>query len=93
MKANEFIKKYGLAEAKRVLHDARGCVGVKLWGRYEFSTDDLKRLIKSHELVESYGGIDAANKTICDAFHGSNYHIPEGHEKLSLAIQDVESCQ
>lgn len=53
----------------------------------------LKQLVESHKLVESYGGIDAANKTICDAFHGSNYPIPEGHEKLSLAIQDVESCQ
>ena len=45
MRANEFVKQHGLAEAKRVLHDANGCVAVKLWGRYEFYTDDSHGII------------------------------------------------
>ena len=86
MKANEFIKEHGLAESKRVLHDARGCVGVKLWGRYEFSTDDLKRLVESHELVARYGTADEAKE-----------YLPmlrmDSYDELKQAILDVESCQ
>ncbi len=86
MKANEFIKKQGLAEAKRVLHDARGCVGVKLWGRYEFSTEDLKNLVESHELIESCGGLDLARKE-------AHKNCFEFNAPLLKAILDVESCQ
>ena len=86
MKANEYVKKYGVDCAKEILTHNQDLMNIGFF-------IDLKRLVESHEWVESYGGIDAANKTICDAFHGSNYPIPEGHEKLSLAIQDVESCQ
>ena len=85
MKANEYFKKHGYKKCKAACAQ-NGWLNTGFWIQ-------LKRLIKSHELVDSYGGLDAANKTICDAFHGSNYPIPEGHEKLSLAIQDVESCQ
>lgn len=88
MKANEFIKKQGLAEAKRVLHDARGCVGVKLWGRYEFSTDDLKHLVESHELVKEHGSLERAKM-----YAESIYTAPEVVERLKQAILDVESCQ
>ncbi len=88
MKANEFIKKQGLAEARRVLRDARGCVGVKLWGRYEFSTEDLKRLVESHELVFEHGSIDRARK-----YADSPYTAPEIKVVLDKAIADVESCQ
>lgn len=56
------------------------------------SMRDLKRLVKSHNLVESYGGLEEANRIVCNAYKGSNYEIPKGHEELSLAIQDVESC-
>lgn len=52
----------------------------------------LDRLVKSHKLVERYGGLEEANRIICDAYKGSIYEIPKGHEELSLAIQDVESC-
>ena len=92
MKANDFIKKYGIAEAKAL-------VKAKSWTMRQLAlstivdTKELTKLVKSHELVDSYGGIDAANKTICNAFHSSNHPIPDGHEELSLAIQDVESCQ
>lgn len=93
MKANEFVKLVGLTEAKRVIRDN------EIKGRYRHRNVchvelvELYGMVKSHELVDSVGGLDAANRIVCDAFHGSNGDIPEGHEKLSLAIQDVESCQ
>ena len=94
MKANEFIKMQGLAEARRVLHDARGCVGVKLWGRYEFSTEDLKRLVESHELVESfkcrrYSSLSNAKDHLLTLAHIEEH---EQLNRLRLAIADVESC-
>ena len=102
MKANEFVKNHGIAEAKRVLNDARGCVGVKLWGRYEFFTDDLKRLVESHDLVEKVGGLLSAkaniNEMVVDS--GSGY-VSDGAKlydydfsfgSLRKAIADVESC-
>lgn len=89
MRANDFIKAHGIAEAKRILHDARGCVGVKLWGRYEFSTDDLKRIVESHELVESYGGIRQSRRWI----ERTVFKLSDSMIALKKAIADVESCQ
>ena len=89
MKANEFVKNCGIDSAKSLLKIGSGYCDIMGYG---FHTDDLKRLVKSHDMVNSVGGLDAANRIVCDAFHGSNGDIPEGHEKLSLAIQDVESC-
>lgn len=90
MNANKFVKKFGIGEAKRILHNARGCVSTCLWGEYEFNTDDLKRLVESHELVESvprgYEGLksclDYCDPKFC-LFHSERY---------KQAIADVESC-
>lgn len=107
MKANEFVKKFGLDTFRLSV----GFVSTRKYlvvyedeidftdeikpshGGCVFDRSEVKRLVESHELVDSVGGLDAANRIICDAFHGSNHPIPKGHEKLSLAIQDVESCQ
>ncbi|WP_293735007.1 hypothetical protein [uncultured Acinetobacter sp.] len=50
MNAYQFVQKYGPQEAARILEKARGCVSVKLWGKYEFKTDDLKSAVKQHNL-------------------------------------------
>lgn len=89
MKENEFVKKFGIDEARKQINKPTGIYGEAF--DYQFM-ENLKRLVVSHELVESYGGLSAANKTICDAYKGSIHEIPKGHEELSLAIQDVESC-
>ena len=98
MKANEFIKNHGVAEAKRVLHDARGCVGVKLWGKYEFSTDELRSIVESHDLVEKV--ISDHNKSFKECqidIHGLNSFVKKNPKiypkRLKQAILDVESCQ
>lgn len=94
MKANEFVKKYGIAEAKKVLH----CMD----DASEFTThmpgDDwdkptlidavgLRRLIESHELVKERGSLERAKM-----YTESIYTAPEVVERLKQAIADVESC-
>jgi len=59
MKATEFVKRRGVSDARRILKDSEGCASVKLYGKYEFSTDDLKRLVESHELVNEFFNLEA----------------------------------
>ena len=53
--------------------------------------DELKRLVESHDLVESYGGVDKIKEDTAD--------LEDWEESSSLwrevekAIADVESCQ
>lgn len=100
MNANNFIRDCGLNEAKRVLRDARGCESTRLWGRYEFKNDNLKRLIESHELVDLWGGIGRCkffmmgmklNK--CDSVKCPKTGMIISKTKLEQAIADVESCK
>lgn len=57
---------------------------------YTISHAEVKRLVESHELVESYGGLENAKGKL-EYFDW----IPSGswnHALLSKAIADVESC-
>lgn len=100
MRANEFVKKFGLVKSRDVVKNAPkdDCsysieIGIYLdryaFSKYEVYIDDLKRLVESHELVEACGGIDVVKR-----------HLKEGNvfrfeEKplMRQAIADVESCQ
>ena len=87
MKANEFVKQYGVNEAKRIIPicEKQGA-GLTVSG-YRVNLDDLKRLVESHELVSSYYGLARAKE------HAeSNYTAPELKAALKQAIADVESC-
>lgn len=76
MKANEFFKKVGIEAVKSYIV------------AYEdHLTDELKRLVESHELVESYGGLNGA-KVKLNSLHDESTFKP----KLKQAIADVESC-
>ena len=87
MKANEFVKKFGLDYAVELLNDnawsLKQCMAVSLLGD---SGDELKRLVESHELVESFGGLDLARKV-------AHKNCFEFNAPLLKAIADVESCQ
>ena len=80
MKANEFIKRHGLEEAR------------KMYNSDDWSTvsdiflHDLKCLIDSHDLVKAVGGLRKAKA------RASNTFRPVG-KNLLQAIADVESCQ
>lgn len=88
MKANEFVKRFGTGEAKRLLKDSHGCSSVSLYGgEYKFDTDDLKRLVESHELMESKGGLDAAKNIV------KSQHNLYTDMRLVQAIADVEACE
>ena len=72
MKANEFVKKVGIEAVKSYIAAYK-----------DHLTDELKRLVESHELVEKLGGLDEAK-----------IYVPDGYksERLKQAIADVESC-
>ena len=91
MKANEFVKKFGLDLAKR---DVRALESgfIKredILEHYGFDIlDDLKRLVESHELVQDLYGIERAKQ-----YADSKYTAPEISVAIKQAITDVESCQ
>ena len=90
MKANEFVKKFGLDLAKLDVRAVKGgfIKRESLVEHYGFDIlDDLKRLVESHELVKEHGTIERAKE-----YANSPYTAPEVKERLKQAIADVESC-
>lgn len=120
MKANEFIKKLGLGEAKALLakHEKSFMPRVfDMWSdelqdfvlaeKYaSFDMDDLKRLVESHELVQSYKGCGKPRERALSTAKFTLNHLKSTREleieiygnndrevRLKQAILDVESCQ
>lgn len=94
MKANDFIKKFGLDLAKLDVRafESGFIKREDIVEHYGFDIlDDLKRLVESHELVESKGGLAKAKEILADnpvwCFGSKRYSSP-----LEKAIADVESC-
>lgn len=80
VKANEFFKKVGIDAVRSYL------------AAYEDDlTNDLKRLVESHELVEWHGGLKYAKSYF--ERNSKEYPNAKGWDKLAEAISDVESCQ
>ena len=58
---------------------------------YRIKYGEVKRLVDSHELVESYGGYDLAKNVMqITPLRKSSYDLIEN---LKQAIADVESCK
>jgi len=85
MKANEFVKKFGLEKSKMAVRKLLPMEeGMPV---FDYNSEDLKRLVESHELVNDYYGLTRAKE------HAeSNYTAPELKAALKQAIADVESC-
>ena len=79
MKANEFFKAMGLKAVKQFLENDNI--------RTKEMSDELKRLVESHDLVESFGGVEMANRYLDENLEC------EDSKTLRQAIADVESCQ
>lgn len=78
MKANEFFKKVGIEAVKSYIV------------AYEdHLTDELKRLVESHELVEKWQGLEAS-KIKVNLLRYFGFHTQA--DQLQQAIADVESC-
>lgn len=56
MKPEQFIRWFGIEDAKYLIEQNINC------NDFEFSLDDLKRLVESVELVEVCGGLVEAKK-------------------------------
>lgn len=87
MKANEFVKKFGIERAKQIVN-ADDSVHALVFATTKVSFLELKRLVESHELVMDYYGLTRSKE------HAeSKYTAPEIKVALKQAIEDVESCQ
>lgn len=99
MKANDFVKEFGWNEAKEALRRVIWCetayCSMLGHGCFKSNSDccvdinDLKRLVESHEYIESYGGLIESKRTL-EMRHG--VINLDGWDKLKQAIADVESC-
>lgn len=105
MKANEFVKKFGVDAIK---HDLSGYFKDEKIGTIQVLThekeyievdgDNLKRIIESHDLVEKV--ISDHNKSFKECqidTHGLKSFVKKNPKiypkRLKQAIYDVESCQ
>ncbi|WP_075175476.1 hypothetical protein [Acinetobacter indicus] len=85
MTANEFFKKVGIDAVRSYV------------AAYEDTlTDDLKRLVESHELVEFVAGDLESAKIFCEFAEDMKYLQKRGKlilvDDIRKAIADVESC-
>lgn len=100
MKAELFIKTYGLDRAKKVIQNAdEHAIQYVIDFDYYASgitTDnyvllsELKRLVESHDVVEKLGGIESASKAALKE-NERGHIINEG--LILSSIRDVRSCQ
>ncbi len=106
MNANEFIKKFGLDDAKNIVcgwirrdFDDSYHISEGIYCNLPFeptedcgtlSLFDLKRLVESHELVDKVGGMDKAKLLLRMRIAAELY---ESADEIEKAILDVESCQ
>ena len=91
MKANEFVKKFGLKLAQRDIAalDSGFIKREDFLEHYGFDIlDDLKSLVESHELVEKHGGLENAKDEYFSCVQNN-----EPASYVAKAIADVESCQ
>lgn len=109
MKANEFVKKFGLSSFKAVML----CPQFKRYNYailysdevdfsnefiekhtdYMFKTSELKRLVESHELVEAEGGLLNVKNSFQMERDCGGVDMTPFGKKLYQAIEDVESCK
>ncbi|MCK4089697.1 hypothetical protein HCY66_06305 [Acinetobacter radioresistens] len=90
MKATVFVKNYGLSEAISKVEDCEFLRAESFnWLGHEVNCEELKRLVKGHELVEYEGGlIKAKNVLFLKRALGLTPHA----DRLEQAIADVEAC-
>ena len=101
MKANEFVKKFGITKASKLVIGYPNVVVYKFYN-YDFEKEqgkhdevclvDIKRLVESHQIVNTtFKGLeDAKWWHECCWDCDSVAYIPT--DRLKQAIADVESC-
>ena len=89
MKANEFVKKFGVERAKQMVN-ADDSVHSLVFATTKVSFLDLKRLVESHEFINERGGLEHVKNLIATKLH---WFDVGAIIKTNQAIFDVESCQ
>ena len=87
MKANEFVRKFGLDAAKHKADELK--IIESMGDKLSFEDENLKRRVESREYIESYGGLIESKRTLDLRLGVINL---DGWDKLKQAIADVESC-
>lgn len=90
MKANEFVKEFGLDYAKHltVKIDASGTFYLN--DEREVLISDLKRLVEAHDLVDGWGGVEKTKERIEWAIVNKNFYAAD---MMKHNVRMVESCQ
>lgn len=97
MNAKEFIQKFGWNDARVCILNC-ACPEDRWFMRRgdlvsDQDFDDLKRLVESYELVESYGGIKNTKNKLSTEQGEPYYNYSQPLiDRLKQAIADVESC-
>lgn len=92
MKANEFVRKYGLDYAKRdvAAYESGFITKSDFTEHFGFDLlDDLKRLVESHDFVSANGGIEGARKYLNNQ---DPNRTSKHYNALRARLDDVESC-
>lgn len=79
--AVKYFQKNGLQRSRELVEMGFGFCSLE--DGLSFHTEQLKRLVESHELVENWGGLDDAKFAL---------QLVRYPERLKQAIADVESC-
>ena len=86
--AVKYFQKNGLQRSKELVEMGFGFCSLE--DGLSFHTDQLKQLVKSHELVASWGGLADAKKEL--QRQSILRWIDPETERLRVAIADVECC-
>ena len=79
--AEKYFQKNGLQRSRELVEMGFGFCSLE--DGLSFHTEQLKRLVESHELVENWGGLADAKFAL---------QLVRYPERLKQAIADVESC-
>lgn len=104
MKANEFVRKFGVVQSKYNLSFMLSDCQPLVLCDCILSTKEvgnLKRLVESYDLVRLYGGLESSKTNLkllelsldIGLFHGTSFNADTDVPRLKQAIADVESCQ
>lgn len=95
MKANEFVKKFRIEEAKEFLNAPHWSIDQLMMLQSGLRCDELQRLVESHELIKKFHGVEKAKYELKLIEEGSIFRccVAITAEMLRQAIADVEACQ
>ena len=85
--AVKYFQKNGLQASKQLVEMGFGFVSLE--DDLSFHSEQLKRLVESHELVEKCGGVDKVKQYLKD---GNVFRFEE-KPLMKQAVADVEACK